>query len=168
MLNTLNTLKSRRGRKGFSLVEILIVLLIIGILLAVAVPQLLGSRGRAGDRAAQQQLNTAATSARAALSDTEDFSGAKFANIQTAEPNLTVVSGSTAATKTGGVRSVSVGVSSDNATWYAAAPGENGNCWMVRLQAAGADGYAKSTGTCTADAAAALATGDWAKKFPAS
>ncbi|MCL6519981.1 MAG: prepilin-type N-terminal cleavage/methylation domain-containing protein [Armatimonadetes bacterium] len=48
--------KTIRGRKGFTLVEIMIVVLIIGVILAVAVPSWLGARERSQARTCQGQL----------------------------------------------------------------------------------------------------------------
>jgi type IV pilus assembly protein PilA len=45
--------------EGFTLIELMVVLLILAILLAIAVPTFLGTSKSAKDRAAQQNLNTA-------------------------------------------------------------------------------------------------------------
>src|SRR5450756_2973249 len=50
---------------GFTLIELMVVLLILAILLAIAIPTFLGVTGGANDRAAQSNLNTAVTNAKA-------------------------------------------------------------------------------------------------------
>ena len=49
---------------GFTLIELMVVLLIMAILLAIAIPTFLGVSGSANDRAAQSNLNTALTNAK--------------------------------------------------------------------------------------------------------
>ena len=51
---------------GFTLIELMVVILILAILLAIAIPTFLGVTGGANDRAAQSNLNTAVTTVKAA------------------------------------------------------------------------------------------------------
>ena len=68
-----NDLQTRWGRKGFTLVEIMIVVLIIGILLAIAVPSYLGFKDRAEIKAAAANVRSAIPSAEAYYSDVGSY-----------------------------------------------------------------------------------------------
>ena len=53
---TMRTLLNRRRERGFTLVEIMIVVLIIGILLAIAVPSFMNARERSRANACRANL----------------------------------------------------------------------------------------------------------------
>jgi type IV pilus assembly protein PilA len=59
--------------KGFTLIELMVVVLIIAILIAIAIPTFLGLRRRAQDRAAQSDLRNGLTAAKAYFTDCDSF-----------------------------------------------------------------------------------------------
>jgi type IV pilus assembly protein PilA len=64
-----------RGREegGFTLIELMVVVLIIAILIAIAIPTFLGARRRAQDKQAQSNLRNALTAEKTYYVDTQAF-----------------------------------------------------------------------------------------------
>jgi type IV pilus assembly protein PilA len=98
MAATISGLQRRLAREesGFTLIELLIVLVIIGILLAVAVPSYLGFKDRARQRAAQANVRTAVPSVEAYFADTGHYT------------NMALTTGD--APDTGGLTGIDAGV----------------------------------------------------------
>ena len=74
--------------RGFTLVELMIVVLIIAILLAVAIPVFWAARERAVDRAAQADLTTALKAVEVVRADDEGLATITPAQLEDAEPEL--------------------------------------------------------------------------------
>jgi len=64
---------SRRNEKGFTLIELMIVIAIIGILAAIAIPQFSAYRKRAYNSAANSDLKTACTAQEAYYVDNATY-----------------------------------------------------------------------------------------------
>jgi type IV pilus assembly protein PilA len=74
---------------GFTLIEILVVVLIIGILAAVALPSFLGQTARANDAAAKTQVGTLQTAMKEFAMDNDgSYKGATLAKLEAVEPTL--------------------------------------------------------------------------------
>src|SRR5438045_5646015 len=86
----LQSLRKRldRSEEGFTLIELMVVVLIIAILLAIAIPTFLGSRSKAQDRAAQSNLRNALTAEKTYYTDAQAYTTDTVA-LASIEPNLT-------------------------------------------------------------------------------
>jgi prepilin-type N-terminal cleavage/methylation domain-containing protein len=91
----LSSIKQRMDREdeGFTLIELMVVLLIIAILLAIAIPTFLGARNTANARSTQENLRNALTAEQTNWTSNQSFATSLSAD----EPSLSWLSAAPAA-----------------------------------------------------------------------
>jgi type IV pilus assembly protein PilA len=141
--------------------------LVIGILLAIAIPTFLGARSKAQDSSAKSALRNAMGTANLAFGDKQDFNDAEFSDLQPLEGSLTWVVGTANSTD---AKTISVGISAGTPSlnWYGTVLSKSGKCFASHMLNTGAIEYGRinvaGAVTCkAADAttAANLVTGAW-------
>jgi type IV pilus assembly protein PilA len=160
----LQTMKSRlaarrRDEGGFTLIELMVVVLIIAILLAIAIPTFLGAQNKAKDRSAQSSLRNAVTAAKTIYADSQTYTGIDTTAMGSIEPSLTYKATGVVST---GPKDVSINPSTAT-VFYAAAKSATGSCFYIRDDVAsttqGGTYFTTAVGTdaCTGTGAAGTA-----------
>lgn len=112
-----------RADGGFTLVELLVVLVVLGVLLAIVVPVYIGFTGRAADRTAQADIRSAVPSAETFYEANSTYSGMTVADLRSFDsgvsPDVAVATGPGKPTATGYCLTATVG----GATWSVSGPG---------------------------------------------
>jgi len=158
---------------GFTLIELMVVLLIMAILLAIAIPTFLGLTSTAHQRGAQSNLTNALTSAKAVYASNQSYlTTAKMVPaLNSGTPSISFTTGTAAAGN-----NVSVNVNTSGQSIVLVAKATTGSCWAVTDAAVATTAYAGKAGTfyaswktakCSA-ATANIAHAGWANIYPGS
>ena len=137
--------------EGFTLIELMVVVLIIAVLVAIAIPSFLGFRNRAQDRSAQADIRNTLLGEKAVWTDTGAFTETE-ADLKAFEPTLIV--NTSAATDDGVFVDMSV-ASNDDAVCLVQAS-QSGNFFAIfeDSSATGGTFYGASAAAITCPTAA--------------
>jgi type IV pilus assembly protein PilA len=148
-----NVHEAPRDTRAFTLVELLVVLMVVGILIAIAVPTFLGARTRAESRAAQATARNVLTAARVLYSDGSTYADAVTA-LPTIEPTYTYTAPDAPSSA---VDVASVGIAGNHQELGIAVLAANGTCYLIHdvVTDAAVTYYGSTTETerCTAEQA---------------
>ena len=145
--------KFQNRESGFTLTELAVAMLVVGVLASVAVPSFLGSRNNAYDKEAQSSICAVLKASSILYANQGDFSDASTAqcgdsatlaaDIQKIEPGIDSVASSVSSTNPQIVSVQAMQTFSSNGellgcqAFYATAVSRSGSCWIARFTVEG-------------------------------
>jgi type IV pilus assembly protein PilA len=157
MLHKLIARRQKGSEEGFTLIELMVVVLIIAILIAIAIPTFLGARQRAQDRQSQSNLRNAFAAEKVIFTDNQAFT-TNAAALSAVEPSLNY-NADAAIPSTADPKDIYVDVSAGGVVTLGSRS-KSGTCFYMQDSGAAPTQYAKS-GSCPAPSAAGGFTGAW-------
>ena len=151
MLTPTNDRQRLGSDHGFTLPEVMVTILIVGVLLAAGVPTYRGARDRANDSAARAALHDGLVTAWIIYIDDLDFDDADGAGMATGEPSMTFID---APGVSASGEQLSVATGAGGSTWGAAVMSDSGTCFYVRTNGTDATVYGSSTSLACSGTAA--------------
>jgi type IV pilus assembly protein PilA len=156
----LKHLKERRqNEEGFTLIELMVVVLIMGILMAIAIPTFLATQGSAHDSAAKSNATNALTNEKAYYESNQVFLDApSSANGNTLDSNLPWGTAANGVVALAGVTPFAtpfaeITTGTTSTIVLVEALSKSNNCFYIYDNESGATpvlGYAESSGGCSA------------------
>jgi type IV pilus assembly protein PilA len=134
-MSLIDSIRTRRNKSsdGFTLIELMVVVLIIALLLAIAIPTFLGAQTKAKDRLAQSSLRNMLTTAKTVYPDGNTYLGVTIPGIAMIEKSAALVDDTTNGNATG----KKISFQSTAQTIILTAMSASGDCFALKDDALG-------------------------------